>query len=524
MKLRAKVLLITLAMGIFSQVLIIFLSQREVEKVILNDMAERVFSGGLPETLRTGFESKTEDQLLPLIQNALKQTGAAYAIALDGHGRVLAHTNVVETGKLYTDPLTREALKSMRPLSWKIFRGNRPILEISLPIWSGEKVASGEEFLFSKVDAAQKQIRLGTFQLGIPLEETLRTVDKISRHILWIMAPIAIMVLTVSLFVLEKFLWRLTLILKGTQRISGGEEGVKVEIQGRDELGSLALSFNKMSDDLSHMRKNLQEEVKTLESFVYTISHDLKAPVVSMHGMASLLKEKYGADLNDKVKHYVDRIIFNADFMEKLIVGLLELSRAGRKHGVGKRIEARRAIEEILQINKEFLEQKRVQVVIQDDFPRFQLEQTELTQLFQNLITNGAKFMGDRENPRIEIGGRAVDRGVEFFVRDNGIGIDPAYHEKIFDIFQRLQDVEAEGTGVGLAIVRKIVNLNKGRIRLESRLGAGTTVFVWLPETRPDAAEPNSPNLNPNLNIVKPALGSTGASLRGSPPNTTSRL
>lgn len=227
----------------------------------------------------------------------------------------------------------------------------------------------------------------------------------------------------------------------------------------------------------------LESEVRTLESFVYTISHDLKAPVVSMHGMASILKEECGGELSDQAKHYIERIIYNAGYMEMLILDLLELSRVGRKQTPGEKVEARAVIEEVLKIDREYFQEKKIEVVCQSPLPHFTLGHSELTQLFQNLITNAAKFMGDQPHPRIEIGGKEAEKGVEFFVKDNGIGIDPAYHERIFDIFHRLQDVSVEGTGVGLAIVKKIIQSNKGKIRVESQKGKGATFFFWLPQT-----------------------------------------
>lgn len=225
----------------------------------------------------------------------------------------------------------------------------------------------------------------------------------------------------------------------------------------------------------------LEEEVRTLESFVYTISHDLKTPVVSMHGMASLLKDQCG-ELNEKAKHYVERIIFNAGQMETMMMDLSSLSRVGRKQPAGKRAAAGEVIEKILKIHQPSFQKNKIEVVLQKPLPHFTLEHAQLTQLFQNLITNAAKFMGGQAHPRIEIGGKVVDKGVEFFVKDNGIGIDPAYHEKIFDLFHRLQDIQAEGTGVGLAIVKKIIHSNRGKVWLESEKGRGAAFFFWLPQ------------------------------------------
>lgn len=248
-------------------------------------------------------------------------------------------------------------------------------------------------------------------------------------------------------------------------------------------VGSVVTFFD--ITERKQAREALENEMKTLESFVYTVTHDLKAPVVSIHGMASILKEEHGGEFTAGAGHYIDRILFNAAFMENLIHDLLELSRIGRKQTAENRIDAEAAIREILRRHSASLQERKIEVVLRSPLPRFTLEATQLTQLFQNLITNAAKFMGDQPRPRIEIGGTAVEKGVEFFVKDNGIGIDPAYHEKIFDLFHRLHEVEVEGTGIGMTIVKKVVTLNRGKLRLQSRKGEGTTFFIWFPQTDP---------------------------------------
>jgi len=236
---------------------------------------------------------------------------------------------------------------------------------------------------------------------------------------------------------------------------------------------------------LSQANQHLEEEVKIrtreLESFVYTVSHDLKSPVVSMQGMASLFMEKYGSQLEEKGKHYIQRIIANADYMEELIIGLLTLSRVGRKQTATKNGRPAEVLQQILEIHKERFSEKKIEVVLAQGIPDFFFDQTQLTQVFENLISNAAKFMGDQPHPRIEIGGKELNEGVEFYVKDNGIGIDPEYHEKVFSIFQRLKEVDVEGTGVGLSIVKKIIDLAGGKIWIESKKGEGTTFFFRLP-------------------------------------------
>jgi signal transduction histidine kinase len=261
---------------------------------------------------------------------------------------------------------------------------------------------------------------------------------------------------------------------------------VSARLVGRgDELGVLARSFNRMSEELARSHEHLEEEVKArtaeLESFIYTVSHDLKSPVVSMNGMASIMKEDYAGQLDENGRHYIDRIIGNANYMEELIQGLLTLSRIGRMQERLELIEAKNLIQNVLDVLHGQLTQRNITVAVQSPLPHFVFNPIQLAQLFQNLIGNATKFMGDQPHPKIEIGGRESGGGVEFYVKDNGIGIDPAYHEKIFAIFQRLQEVKVEGTGVGLPIVKKIVDLNGGRIWVESEKGKGAMFFIWLP-------------------------------------------
>ena len=268
-------------------------------------------------------------------------------------------------------------------------------------------------------------------------------------------------------------------------------------VDRRDEMGVLARSFNRMSEELARSHEHLEEQVKVrtaeLESFIYTVSHDLKAPVVSMQGMASLLDEDWGEKVDERGRRYIHRIIHNANYMEELITGLLSLSRIGRKQQNTVLADVKEVLAEILEIHQQRFLEKKVQVLIHPSLPSFTFEKMQLTQLFQNLITNGVKFMGDQSSPKVEIGGEEKREWVEFYVRDNGIGIDPAYHSKIFGLFQRLKDVEVEGTGVGLSIVKKIVDLAGGKIRIESAKGKGTTFFIVLPKSHsPQQRDPKN--------------------------------
>src|SRR5581483_7857332 len=139
-------------------------------------------------------------------------------------------------------------------------------------------------------------------------------------------------------------------------------------------------------------------------------------------------------------------------------------------------------LDEVLALQEAYLKERNIEVVVQPSLPRFLFDHLQLTQIFQNLISNAAKFMGDQPHPKIEIGGTERNGLVEFYVKDNGIGIDPSYHEKVFAIFQRLQDLKVEVWGVGLSIVKKIIDLAGGKIWIESQKGNGATFFLQLPK------------------------------------------
>lgn len=250
-------------------------------------------------------------------------------------------------------------------------------------------------------------------------------------------------------------------------------------------MGGVLIVIFSLNRRLAHINKNLEGEVRVrtaeLESFVYTISHDLKAPLVSIHGMALLLVEKHSDQMGEKELYYAQRILSKAVYMEELIHGLLAVSRIGKKREQPEPVDVRSVIAQIVDIQRERFSDKRIEMIIQPSLPPFVFDRTALTQIFQNLITNAAKFMGDQPHPQIEIGGRQLSNAVQFYVKDNGIGIDPEYHDSVFGIFQRLKEVEVEGTGVGLTIVKKVVNLAGGKIWIESKKSQGATFFVELP-------------------------------------------
>lgn len=230
------------------------------------------------------------------------------------------------------------------------------------------------------------------------------------------------------------------------------------------------------------LRQKLDRNKAELDAFVYRVSHDLKAPVVSLYGMASIISEDYAEKLGDQGKHYLSRLMANAGFIERLLADLLAYSRVGRKEANPERLQSDAVVRDVLEKFSNEITQKKIRVEVRSPLPEVLFARAQLEQLFSNLIGNAIRFMGDQPDPVIEIGAVAADTDITFYVRDNGIGIDPQHHQIVFGVFERLKEVETDGTGMGLALVLKILDLAGGNIWIESSKGEGAVFYFSLPK------------------------------------------
>jgi signal transduction histidine kinase len=222
-----------------------------------------------------------------------------------------------------------------------------------------------------------------------------------------------------------------------------------------------------------------------LERFTYTVSHDLKSPLITMRGFLSLLEKDALAGNAERVKADVARIVEATDKMQHLLEELLELSRIGRTMNPPQAVPFEAIVRDAIERVHGRIQACGAQVEIAPSLPTVYGDRIRLVQVMQNLVDNGCKFMGDQPNPRIEIGQRDAQADADgkpiLFVRDNGIGIEPQYHERVFGLFRKL-DAQTEGTGVGLALVKRIIEVHGGRIWIESDgAGRGATVCFTLP-------------------------------------------
>ena len=235
----------------------------------------------------------------------------------------------------------------------------------------------------------------------------------------------------------------------------------------------------------ARLTEELREKNKELESFAYTISHDLRSPIVSIQGFSSILLSDFQDKLDDTGKRCLTRIQANVRQMEILIDDLLEFSKIGRIAGAFEDIPSTEIIIDVLDVLSTQLKKRGIKVNVQSSLPVIHCERIRIYQVFENLILNSIKYMGNTESPVIEVGCKKTDSFHEFYVKDNGIGIDPKYHQRIFKIFQRLKEVDTKGTGIGLAIVERIAEIHGGSVRVESEKGKGATFYFTVPEKEP---------------------------------------
>jgi PAS domain S-box-containing protein len=229
----------------------------------------------------------------------------------------------------------------------------------------------------------------------------------------------------------------------------------------------------------------LEAKNKELESFVYSITHDLKTPLVSLQGFSSLLQRQLHDQLDEEGKHYMERIQDNVAHMDSLISDLLELSRIGRVVGPMEEIDVAALLKEIQQDFAVELEEAGAELVVQEPLPVVHADPGRIRQVFTNLIDNAFKFRSQDRPLRIEVGCKEERGSYRIHVADNGIGIAPQYQEQTFVPFRKL-DPKTEGMGIGLALVQKIVESHGGRVWVESETaegqeGGGSTFYLTLP-------------------------------------------
>lgn len=349
--------------------------------------------------------------------------------------------------------------------------------------------------------------RVGYIRLGISLE---RIGEKVDKRILnsSILVAIFISIGLVMCFFFSRSLSKpISHLLEGVKKIGQGDLSHHVTVQNRDEIGELAVAFNQMTDDLrlkttsidnlkraeadlKSFSDRLEESNRELTDFAYVASHDLQEPLRKVTGFGSRLKAKYADTVGEEGRDYIDRMMNAAARMQKLIEGLLDYSRVTTKARPFTPTDLSTVVHEVLSDLEIRIEQTGAKVEL-SDLPTVDADPLQMRQLFQNLIGNALKFNKPDQPPVVNVSAESPGSGTRddtsphnttITIKDNGIGFDEKYTDRIFGVFQRLHGrKEYEGTGIGLSVCKKIVERHGGSITAKSTPGKGSAFIITMP-------------------------------------------
>ncbi|MEO8239079.1 MAG: ATP-binding protein [Flavobacterium sp.] len=358
---------------------------------------------------------------------------------------------------------SEQLIKSRKEVS----ESYQKLFENSLKKHIGKKINDAITQKFSSFDKIEYKMRKHHTDM---LLTSLKYTRTFSLIFLTMTIIVGVLSTVFIMFIANK---RITSMVTLAENIAKGNFTI-VKDTRNDELTALATSLNKMSEKLDKNIHELKNRNAELNKFAYVVSHDLKAPIRGIHNVVSWIEEDLDSELSPELKRYLKIIPQKTRRMEALINGLLDYARLNLK-APSENIDTNALVHEIADsiVPRNF----RLEI---GDLPNLFTERIKLEQVFTNLISNAVKYTPQEEG-LIQISCQTFPHFYEFSVKDNGIGIAVEYHQKIFEIFQTLREQnEEESTGVGLAIVKKIIDDQQENIIVKSELGHGTEfIFTW---------------------------------------------
>ena len=332
----------------------------------------------------------------------------------------------------------------------------------------GKKLNDQISEIFRELDGAEYRIReIRRNVLNHSIERT-RTIS-----LIFLIFTVIIGVIS-TLYIVHLITKRIASMVNLANNISKGEFAI-VKDDKNDELSSLSVSLNSMSETLSKNIRELEKRNKELNQFAYVVSHDLKAPIRGIYNVIQWIEEDLGKEVSSQMRKYLNIIPERIKRMEDLIHGLLDYARISRERPLKERVDVDLMVKDVAEliVPKGFK-------VDRIDLPSLITEKIRLEQVFSNLISNAVKY-SKHQKGHIVVSSKELKNFFEFSISDNGIGIDPQFHDKIFEIFQTLREKHAkESTGIGLSIVKKIIDDQHCTIKVSSELGKGSTfTFTW---------------------------------------------
>jgi len=330
-------------------------------------------------------------------------------------------------------------------------------------------------------------------KLSTLIEEDIKSIEqKISEEVITtrnflLISVGSLLVFTVifSFFISRSITYPLNRLTVAFQGLTEGSSSTDIpEYRLKDELGNLshaAGSFKSKNLELDANKKELERSNDELEQFVYTVSHDLKSPLVTSMGFISIINRLMEQGKLEQAFEKFDKVVKANERMSQLIDDLLELSRVGRVDMDKKHIDLNNLLSVFAKNQDERLAEKDFTLEIQSGLPVIFANESRTLQLFENILSNAIKYVHNDAGPRLTIGGDEDEKNHLIFLKDNGPGIAKEYQEKIFGLFYRLEP-DLKGTGVGLAVVKRIMAFHNGEIWVESEPGKGAAFWLKFPK------------------------------------------
>jgi signal transduction histidine kinase len=337
------------------------------------------------------------------------------------------------------------------------------------------------ETLETQKNIIQRRVQVGSRDWLMVFQPRQDFLKKFSNNYPDLVLVLGLLItLTLSIWIYNKLMYTITIENRVNERTQQLNEKVEViKNQNKDLEDSKKATLNLLEDlqqakgDLEEREFLLKRSNEELEQFAYVASHDLQEPLRMVASFTQLLEKRYEKKLDKKGKEYISYAVDGSKRMQKLIDNLLQFSRIGRKVNDLEEVDLNKLVDEIKTDFQLRIKETNAKIIY-DQLPVLNVNRSQIKHLFQNLISNAIKFC--EQPPIINISTQKIGNGWEFKVSDNGIGIAEKYLDKIFVIFQRLHTrKEYEGTGIGLALCKKIVENYGGNISVESELGKGTT-------------------------------------------------
>jgi len=451
--------------------------------------ADRLASG-LALAASEALAQRNLGALKKLTNAMLRHPSVHSATILSREGKVLAKTSRLATEFHRVQPIIQPP-----SLSYEMQLG-RNFLEVGRPVVIST-TRSGDDVL------------VGGVRLVLDTRPTAEALAGLRRQV----AVVALSIVLLAIPIGQLLVWRvlgvpIRKLVRATRQLAEGDFSARVDARRNDELGELAASFDVMVErlcafqqqlrqaneslehkvaartaELERANRRLREEMAEKEDFLRAVSHDLNAPLRNIAGMATMIVIKYRDQLPEEIIARLQRIQANVEAGTELLGELLELSRIKTRPQKRQMVDFQELLEDLKGAFEYELKQKNITLTVHSPMPRLYVEHSRMRQLFQNLIDNAIKYMGDREDGRIDIGYHRTDGMHSFSVADNGPGVAPEDQQRIFHVFRRGTGEahgQVQGKGVGLALVRTIAQNYDGWAWVESKPGEGATFFVAL--------------------------------------------